>query len=561
MSEKEDGKITRIQPPVQPPAADLSASNVTPDKSSSVPERPLLHTNSSPSAEKVDNNEENMSEPASTASTPPGEMLPNHKGQQICANCGTSSTPLWRRGKRGEVVCNACGLYLRARNVNRPVNFKQAPNTRIVQVLQSSPSASEENVGEEQKENPADKAQKDKAEQALVLGSCPGKGDCNGMGGSEGCQNCLSYHNAHQRMQRQNAKAHELEMISCQNCGTVTTPLWRRDENGFTICNACGLYKRIHNKHRPVYRSENTIKRRKRNSTGSYMSSGEQSPNLQGNRQTQGDTQEAVAVDHKPNPEHTPLPPVLPPLASQPQRAHAPVVSHGMVTPLFYGQSQYPGFQYPMVYPQYMGSPSGPQPAQGQPQGAQLQVQPQVTPPLEQVRAQAPNGIQGYPQPQMPTQVPPQIPPQYQPQPPQMHIEQTSSTANQNASTQTGSEKESSPKHSLASSVAVTSENNASIRSIESTRSTAPPVAVDYTHSMKKTNEQSGGGELRHIVAEQSSPLEVLQYLAGASNDTIKEFLLAARRQCQDKVEHYQREARLAQRNLEQCEERLKAYE
>ncbi|XP_073975345.1 uncharacterized protein [Rhodnius prolixus] len=52
--------------------------------------------------------------------------------------------------------------------------------------------------------------------------------------------------------------------VACSNCGTRTTTIWRRNPNGEMVCNACGLYYKLHNVNRPAAMRRDTIHTRRR---------------------------------------------------------------------------------------------------------------------------------------------------------------------------------------------------------------------------------------------------------------------------------------------------------
>ncbi|XP_067867036.1 transcription factor GATA-4-like isoform X2 [Heterodontus francisci] len=54
------------------------------------------------------------------------------------------------------------------------------------------------------------------------------------------------------------------EGLSCSNCHTTTTTLWRRNAEGEPVCNACGLYMKLHGIPRPLAMKKEGIQTRKR---------------------------------------------------------------------------------------------------------------------------------------------------------------------------------------------------------------------------------------------------------------------------------------------------------
>ncbi|KII92376.1 hypothetical protein PLICRDRAFT_172475 [Plicaturopsis crispa FD-325 SS-3] len=63
----------------------------------------------------------------------------------------------------------------------------------------------------------------------------------------------------------------------CTNCHTTNTPLWRRDPEGQPLCNACGLFYKLHGVVRPLSLKTDVIKKRNRASgqpTGSTSRKG-----------------------------------------------------------------------------------------------------------------------------------------------------------------------------------------------------------------------------------------------------------------------------------------------
>lgn len=59
--------------------------------------------------------------------------------RKICSNCGSISTPSWRRCPEGRnLLCNACGLYQKLHNRPRPLRIREDGSVQVIRNVNSS---------------------------------------------------------------------------------------------------------------------------------------------------------------------------------------------------------------------------------------------------------------------------------------------------------------------------------------------------------------------------------------------------------------------------------------
>jgi len=164
-----------------------------------------------------------------------------------CYNCGVNKTPLWRRTPdRMHSLCNACGLYYKQYNTHRPLHIRNKPSSNtgpytLPASRKNTASSTSSEVSIQQQVQPQSQPQHQHQPQVQPQ----------------------PQHQPQQVVTTVVPAATEAP-IRCVNCAQTQTPLWRKNEKGQPICNACGLYAKLHNRDRPVAMRKAKIQRRRR---------------------------------------------------------------------------------------------------------------------------------------------------------------------------------------------------------------------------------------------------------------------------------------------------------
>ncbi|KAJ2642622.1 GATA type transcriptional activator of nitrogen-regulated proteins [Coemansia sp. RSA 1694] len=186
---------------------------------------------------------------ASVAARPQTAVATEGALMTRCINCQTTSTPLWRRDPTsGGHLCNRCGLYLKTYNTMHPL-------TKIKRRAINNPAgrSTAVSVAASSSTNETGEEEMDDVEQI------PRPANCHPPQ-----LNTEVYRGSSKKRVTPKQQISQGLTPRCFNCSAEHTPLWRRDPQDNIICNACGLYFKLHGKSRPVAMKRAAIRRRNR---------------------------------------------------------------------------------------------------------------------------------------------------------------------------------------------------------------------------------------------------------------------------------------------------------